>query len=175
MATIHRPEHDMHFARTRKRLTAWLGLAAMVLVFFAPVVSQQLALHALHTAAEHAVPPCEAQPMAAADCEMPADHHMSAGHEMPVEHQMPAEHHMLAGHHMPVEHSAPADHHTPADHHAACGYCDLLAHHVPAPLPIVPMAQPAPDHALAWRAASERLAVHEVRHAGRPRDSPFLA
>ena len=37
----------MHFARTRKRLTAWLGLVAMVLVLFVPMVSQALELHEL--------------------------------------------------------------------------------------------------------------------------------
>lgn len=115
----------MHFARTRKRLTAWLGLVAMVLVFFVPVMSQQFALHASDKS--HCG---EAMPMA------------SASHDMP------------------------------ADHHAACGYCDLLAHHVPAPAPVVLMAASAPVHAIARAAAHERFAVREARHAGRPRDSP---
>ncbi|MDR4256848.1 DUF2946 domain-containing protein, partial [Bacillus subtilis subsp. subtilis NCIB 3610 = ATCC 6051 = DSM 10] len=50
----------MHFARTRKRLTAWLGLVAMVLVLFVPMVSQALELHELR-AFEQAAPLCEAK------------------------------------------------------------------------------------------------------------------
>ncbi len=128
----------MTFVRNRKRLTAWLGLVAMVLIFIAPVVSQQLALRTSLAPVEHAGTHCEAMPVASADSDMPA------GHDMP------------------------------ASHHAACGYCNLLAHHVPAPVPVAPMAMPAPARTIAWAAAPERFAVHEARRAGRPRDSPFL-
>ncbi|MDC6176375.1 DUF2946 domain-containing protein [Ralstonia solanacearum] len=128
----------MHFARTRTRLTAWLGLVAMALAFFAPVVSQQLALHPSSSLSGQVLPYCTATPVASAGSDLP-------GHGLPTH------------------------------HHAACGYCDLLAHHVPAPAPAVRMAVPVPAYGVAWVAASERFAVREVRRAGRPRDSPFLA
>lgn len=60
----------MHFARTRKRLTAWLGLVAMVLVLFVPTVSQALEAQALQ-AFEQAAPLCEAKPSAAASTALP--------------------------------------------------------------------------------------------------------
>lgn len=128
----------MHFARTRKRLTSWLGLVAMVLVLFVPTVSQALEAQALQ-AFEQAAPLCEAKPSAAASTALPIGHEMPAGH-----------------------------------HHAACGYCDLLADHVLVPTTLPPMAEPAPTHATAWPAEPGRLAAHQARHAGRPRDSPFL-
>lgn len=127
----------MHFARTRNRLTAWLGLVAMVLVLFVPMVSQALESHELRTF-EQAMPLCEAKSSAAVSVELPAGHGM------------------------------------PADHHAACGYCDLLAEHVLVPTTIPPMVAPAPIHATAWPSEPGRLAAHQARHAGRPRDSPFL-
>ncbi|CAJ0895992.1 DUF2946 domain-containing protein [Ralstonia flatus] len=127
----------MHFARTRKKLTAWLGLAAMVLVLFVPMVSQALEAHALRTF-EHAMPLCEANGSATASVDLPA------GHEVP------------------------------AHHHAACGYCDLLAEHVLVPTTVSSMVSPAPIHATAWPSEPGRLPVHQARHTGRPRDSPFL-
>lgn len=69
----------MHFARTRKRLTAWLGLVAMVLVLFVPMVSQALEAQALQ-AFEQAAPLCEAKPSAAASTALPIGHEMPAGH-----------------------------------------------------------------------------------------------
>lgn len=170
----------MTFVRTRRKLTAWLGLLAMALVFFAPLVSQHLALHASHTWLEHPVSHASARPVPhaaggmpaghdmAADHDMPADHSMSADHDMPADHGMPPEHDMAAGH------GIAAGHDTPAKHHAACGYCDLLAHHVPAPAPIVPAVASAPVHASTWTALPERFAVHAARRSGRPRDSPSL-
>lgn len=128
----------MHFARTRNRLTAWLGLVAMALVLFVPMVSQALESHELR-AFEQGLPLCEAKSSVA-----------SVSIELPARHGMPA------------------------DHHAACGYCDLLAEHVLVPTTIPPMAAPTPIHAAAWPWASGRMAVRQVRHAGRPRDSPFL-
>lgn len=125
----------MHFARTRKRLTVWLGLTAMVLVLFAPMVSKALELRELR-AFDQTAPLCETQP--------------SANSDLPARHDMPA------------------------GHHAACGYCELLAEHVLVPTFIPPMAAPAPIHATAWPLGSGRLAVHQARHVGRPRDSPFL-
>ncbi|MGM3412418.1 DUF2946 domain-containing protein [Ralstonia holmesii] len=127
----------MHVARTRKKLTAWLGLVAMVLVLFVPMVSQALELHELR-AFEQAAPLCEAKLSASANTDLPAGHDMPAGH------------------------------------HAACGYCDLLAEHLLVPTIIPPMAAPAPIHATAWPPEPGRLAVHQARHAGRPRDSPLL-
>ncbi|WP_439892656.1 DUF2946 domain-containing protein [Ralstonia sp. 25C] len=134
----------MHFARTRKRLTAWLGLAAMALVLFAPMVSQALERHELW-AFEQTMPLCEAKLSAAAGADAAT---------VPIGHDMPAGH--------------------PAGHQAACGYCDLLAEHVLAPTTIPPMATPAPVHTAAWAPEPSRLAAHQARHAGRPRDSPFL-
>ncbi|AYB54083.2 DUF2946 domain-containing protein [Ralstonia solanacearum] len=134
----------MQFARTRTRLTAWLGLVAMALAFFAPVVSQQLASHPASSLSRQALPYCTATPV------------RSTGSDLP-------------GHGLPTH------------HHVACGYCDLLAHHVPVPVPVpvpapaVRMAVPVPAYGVAWVAASERFAVREARRAGRPRDSPFLA
>lgn len=68
----------MHLARTRTRLTAWLGLVAMVLLLVAPMVSQALAPHALRTSFEQAMPICEATP--AAGTHMPVDHHAACGY-----------------------------------------------------------------------------------------------
>ncbi|MDB0509567.1 DUF2946 domain-containing protein [Ralstonia solanacearum] len=131
-------ELAMHFARTRTRLTAWLGLVAMALAFFAPVMSQQLASHLPSSLSGQVLPYCTATPV------------RSTGSDLP-------------GHGLPTH------------HHVACGYCDLLAHHVPVPAPAVRMAVPVPAYGVAWVAASERFAVREARRAGRPRDSPFLA
>lgn len=130
----------MHFARTRKTLTAWLGLVAMALVLFAPMVSQALERHELRVF-EQSMPLCEAKTSASGGTELPIG---STGHDMPAGHQ------------------------------AACGYCDLLAEHVVVPTIIPPMATPAPVHAIAWTPEPGRLAARHARHAGRPRDSPFL-
>lgn len=137
----------MHFARARKTLTAWFGLVAMALVLFAPAVSQALASHSHRVGLALSVPLCEAKPAIAVATSA-----------------------MLA-----VNVDGHADGHDgPADHHAACGYCDLLAQHVLAPTADAPSTVPAPIHARAWVAPPERVAFREVRHAGRPRDSPFL-
>lgn len=129
----------MHFARTRKRLTAWLGLVALALALFAPMVSQVLERQA--PGFEQTMPLCEAKAPASASVEQPIG---SSGHDMP------------------------------AGHHTACGYCDLLAEHVLVPTVMPPMAAPAPVHATAWTPEPSRLAVHQARHIGRPRDSPVL-
>lgn len=127
----------MHFARAHKRLTAWLGLVAMVLVLFVPMVSQALEWHELQ-AFEQAAPLCKVKPSASINTDLSAEHDMPAGH------------------------------------HAACGYCDLLAGHVLVPTTVPPMPATAHTHATAWPQASGRLAMHQARHVGRPRDSPFL-
>lgn len=67
----------MYFARIRKKMTAWLGLVAMVLVLLVPMVSQALELHELR-AFERASPLCEAKP--SADSGLPAGHDMPTGH-----------------------------------------------------------------------------------------------
>jgi len=67
----------MTFARAHKKLTAWLGLVALALVVFAPMVSQQLVTHAALEAARHAMF-CEATPTASAGSDMPAGHDMPA-------------------------------------------------------------------------------------------------
>ena len=83
IATRQPPRSIMHFARTRTRLTAWLGLVAMVLLFFAPMVSQAVSPHVLLTPFEQAAPLCEAKP--------------SVGADMPAGHGMPADHHAACG------------------------------------------------------------------------------
>ncbi|MGM3274733.1 DUF2946 domain-containing protein [Ralstonia sp. 24A2] len=74
----------MHFARTRKTLTAWLGLVAMALVLFAPMVSQALERHELRVF-EQSMPLCEAKTPAAVVAELPIG---SIWHDMPSGHQV---------------------------------------------------------------------------------------
>lgn len=76
----------MHFARTRKTLTAWLGLVAMALVLFAPMVSQALERHELRVF-EQSMPLCEAKTSAAVGAELPIGPIGSIGHDMPAGHQ----------------------------------------------------------------------------------------
>jgi len=137
----------MHFARVRKTLTAWFGLVAMALVLFAPVVSQALAAHSHRVGLALSLPLCEAKPAVASATSA-----------------------MLA---VNVDGHA-GGHDGQAEHHAACGYCDLLAQHVLVPTADAPITVSAPIHARAWTALPERVAFREARHAGRPRDSPFL-
>ncbi|KAG8150378.1 DUF2946 domain-containing protein [Burkholderia catarinensis] len=60
-----------------------------------------------------------------------------------------------------------------ADHFAACGYCDLLAHHTPAPSPSLSQWLEVPSSAVAVPPASLPFVFRDISRAGRPRDSPF--
>ncbi|KVQ28102.1 hypothetical protein WL99_28555 [Burkholderia cepacia] len=116
--------------RPRNRLTAWLGLFAMWLIIFAPIVSQGLIAQERNSPF---APICSA--------ESPPD----------------------------------AGNHVLAVHLDSCGYCDLLAHHVPAPSLALPPLQAVARYAIELPAASLEFVFRDVRRAARPRDSPFLA
>lgn len=116
----------------RKRLAAWLGLAAMWLAICAPVVSQWLTAHRAGQAhlldvalcaVDGGAPPLSLSSAAALHT------HDGAG-------------------------SAHAPHATHDSEHDLCGYCSLLAHHPPLVMPAlagpvslawIARAGPAPD------------------------------
>ncbi|MGU7773884.1 DUF2946 domain-containing protein [Burkholderia sp. MR1-5-21] len=114
-------------ARSRNRLTAWLGIFAMWLVVFAPIVSQGLAARDGHTPT---APICS------------------------------------------VDRQSDADNHAPAVHFDACGYCDLLAHHVPAPASAMPQLHAVESYGVEQPSVSLAFVSRDVRRAARPRDSP---
>ncbi|WP_428840775.1 DUF2946 domain-containing protein [Burkholderia vietnamiensis] len=111
-------------------MTAWLGLFAMWLIIFAPIVSQGL------IAQERSSP-------FASICS--------------AESQPDAGNHVLAV------------------HLDSCGYCDLLAHHVPAPSAAMPKLPATMRYRVAQPSASPSFMWRDVFPAARPRDSPFLA
>ncbi|WP_053077664.1 DUF2946 domain-containing protein [Burkholderia cepacia] len=110
-------------------MTAWLGLFAMWLIVFAPIVSQGLEAYDRNT------------PFASI-CS--ADGQPDAG-----------------GHAL-------------AAHLDACAYCDLLAHHVPAPSPVLPQLQTAGGFGIVQPSASPALVHRDIFPSARPRDSPLL-
>jgi hypothetical protein len=110
-------------------MTAWLGVFAMWLIVFAPVVSQGRVSHDRNA------------PLATI-CSI--DEQPAAGH------------------------------HSHGLHLGACGYCDLLAHHVPAPAPALPPLPAAENYGIAQPPASLAFIHRDLFRAGRPRDSPFL-
>ncbi|MBR8192825.1 DUF2946 domain-containing protein [Burkholderia vietnamiensis] len=117
----------MTTARSRNRLTAWLGIFAMWLIVIAPSVSRGLA---------------------ARDADTPI---------API---------------CSVDRQSDADQHAPAVHFDACGYCDLLAHHVPAPASAIPQLQAVESYGVEQPSASLTFVSRDVRRAARPRDSP---
>ncbi|MGU7779077.1 DUF2946 domain-containing protein [Burkholderia sp. PU8-34] len=123
----HFPAPAIMTARSRNRLTAWLGLFAMWLVVFAPIVSQGLAARDANTPT---APICS------------------------------------------VDRQPDTDNHAPAVHFDACGYCDLLAHHVPAPASAIPQLHAVESYGIAQPSVPLTFVSRDVRRAARPRDSP---
>jgi hypothetical protein len=104
-------------SRNRKSMTVWLGLLAMWLIVFAPVISQMVLAARL---ADQPIPHCSATSSSTATAAS-----ASASISMPMSMQMPMS--------MPM---SPGMHHDPSKVLSACGYCDLLADHMV--LPSVP-------------------------------------
>ncbi|WP_230949058.1 DUF2946 domain-containing protein [Burkholderia diffusa] len=73
-----------------------------------------------------------------------------------------------------VDRQPDADDHVPAVHFDACGYCDLLAHHVPAPASATPQLHAVESYGIAQPSVPFTFASRDVRRAARPRDSPSL-
>ncbi|NTZ86095.1 DUF2946 domain-containing protein [Burkholderia metallica] len=67
-----------------------------------------------------------------------------------------------------------AGNHVLAVHLDSCGYCDLLAHHVPAPSAALPQLQAIAHYNVARPSASPTFVWRDVFPTARPRDSPFL-
>lgn len=142
--------------RAHNRLTAWLGLVAMWLIVFAPVVSQVLASS---SAQEPTAALCSAlqtaQPglLSSAQQVAQADHAAHAGH---------------AG--------TAAMHLSHDDAFGACGYCHLLQHHVA--MPTVAAPQPQLLVVVAGTAApilSTRFTPLGAFPSGRPRAPPVVS
>lgn len=110
--------------RNRNSMTVWLGLLAMWLIVFAPVISQMVLATRL---AAPPIPHCSSVPASRAD--MQASMQSPASMTMPMSMAMPMPMPMPAG-----------MHHDPARLLIACGYCDLLADHMV--LPSIPPALP---------------------------------
>ncbi|QKJ87136.1 hypothetical protein PMPD1_2191 [Paramixta manurensis] len=83
---------------TQQSFTAWLAIAAVLLLFVAPVISKTLA---------------QQQPDAMSSMTMV---------NMPMMHTMPSTDSMHGVHHAAMDHSMPGD------DGFACGYCELLVH-----------------------------------------------
>jgi len=118
--------------RTRIHTVAWLGLIAMWLVVFAPLLSQLLV-------------------SAHADAPLGVICSAAAGEPATNRHQVS---------HDPL---------------SACGYCNLLAHHVPAPAGVF---APQPIRlvlAAAVFAAPPTFVPYTEFPSGRPRDPPLAA
>ncbi|MCE4059478.1 DUF2946 domain-containing protein [Pandoraea sputorum] len=100
---------------SRKRLTAWLGLAAMWLAICMPIVSQGLAAHRAG----------EARVLDAAFCTVDGATHASSAMLVAAT----AHGHDNATHGAGMSHAA---HESQGD---LCGYCSLLANHPPLVMP----------------------------------------
>lgn len=120
---------DIMNDRSRNRMTAWLGVFAMWLIIFAPIVSQGLISH-------------EQDSPFASICS--AESQPDAGDR------------------------------ALAVHLDSCGYCDLLAHHVPSPSPAMPQVQAIAHYRVAQPFAAPTFVWRDVSPTARPRDSPFL-
>jgi hypothetical protein len=135
--------------RSRNHLTAWLGLIAMWLVVFAPIVSQMLASNRAH------------EPFAAL-CSALQSGNQSLASQRLASHSLQA---------------SPAPVHLSHDDaFGACGYCHLLQHHVA--MPSVAAIEPPAALALAGAAPpalSTRFTPLGAFPSGRPRDPPAVS
>ncbi|NML32687.1 DUF2946 domain-containing protein [Paraburkholderia antibiotica] len=138
-------------ARSRNRMTAWLGLVAMWLVVFAPLVSQLLEASLAH------------EPTAA----LCSTHHGSGGFD---EAEQADQTSALA------QTDAAPVHLSHDDAFGACGYCHLLQHHVA--MPTVAAVAPPAALLLAGTAPptlSTRFTPLGAFPSGRPRDPPVVS
>ncbi len=136
-------------------MTVWLGLLAMWLIVFAPVISQMVLAARL---ADQPMPHCSATPSSADTA--------SATTSMPM--TMPMSMHMSMS--MPM---SPGMHHDPGKMLSACGYCDLLADHMV--LPSVPPVLPTLSFLILLAAVvvlSTRFTPLGAFPSGRPRGPP---
>ena len=133
---------------SRNRMTAWLGLVAMWLIVFAPVVSQLLVSQRAN------------EPIAAL-CSALQPRNLSAaiGHTGNIGDNDPAPVHLSHD-----------------DAFGACGYCHLLAHHVA--MPTLAATTPPAAFAIAGTAPpalSTRFTPLGAFPSGRPRDPPAVS
>jgi len=134
-------------ARSRNRMTAWLGLVAMWLVVFAPLVSQLLASS---QANEPIAALCSAlHPAGANDTDDPG---------------------------LVTQTTTAPVHLSHADAFGACGYCHLLEHHVAMPT-LAAVEPPAALllAATAPRTLSTRFTPLGAFPSGRPRAPPAVS
>ncbi|MFL9898108.1 DUF2946 domain-containing protein [Paraburkholderia fungorum] len=138
--------------RSHNRMTAWLGLIAMWLVVFAPVVSQMLVSNRAH------------EPFAAlCSALQPASQSLVGQSLVSLVSQ-------------PTQPSPAPVHLSHDDAFGACGYCHLLQHHVA--MPSVATAEPPAALALAGTAPpalSTRFTPLGAFPSGRPRDPPAVS
>jgi hypothetical protein len=135
--------------RSRNRMTAWLGLIAMWLIVFAPIVSQVLVSNRVNVN----------EPFAAlCSALQPASQNL-AGQPIQANPTNPAPVHLSHD-----------------DAFGACGYCHLLEHHVA--IPSVAVVEPPAALALAGTAPpalSTRFTPLGAFPSGRPRDPPAVS
>ncbi|WP_233868966.1 DUF2946 domain-containing protein [Paraburkholderia adhaesiva] len=139
--------------RFRKHLTAWLGLIAMWLVVFAPIVSQLV-----ERARSHEYPVVVCTEMNMGDMRMGSMHMHKAHMKMAA-----------AG-------VNDAGHHAAKPTMAACDYCTLLATH--AAMPAIGHTAESADMLVmfaATRVLSTRFTPIGAFPAGRPRAPPVLS
>ncbi|WP_087688958.1 DUF2946 domain-containing protein [Pandoraea sp. PE-S2R-1] len=106
---------------SRRRLCAWLGLAAMWLAICVPAISQVLAAH--RAAAE--------RPIDAAFCTVDG----KTQSVVLFSRTQATDGVSGTAHHDPASHATHASHASHADQGDVCGYCSLLANHPPLTLP----------------------------------------
>ncbi|AJP57543.1 hypothetical protein UC34_12060 [Pandoraea vervacti] len=145
-------------SNARKRLSAWLGLAAMWLAVCMPMVSQMLAAHRTEAARMLDVAFCavdgDARPLSAVTTASGQAHGSDAVHAM----------HTDGNHASPMSHGA---HDSQSD---LCGYCSLLANHPPLVMPALTGAVP-----VAWIARAGPLADRVASHTDPARTPPARA
>jgi hypothetical protein len=141
-------------SRNRKTMTVWLGLLAMWLIVFAPVISQMVLASRL---ANPPMPYCSATASSTDSAtSAPAPMSMSMSMQMPMS--------------MPM---TPGMHHDPVKMLSACGYCDLLADHMV--LPSIPLTLPAITFLILLASVavlSTRFTPLGAFPSGRPRGPP---
>ena len=155
----------MNFSN-RKYLTAWLGLFAMWLVVCAPVISQLLASTGAQDAPFAALCSASAPALQTASAWLPARRISDSATSGTVRSKTGA-----LGSTPDVDTVA---HHGPAGSMNACGYCDLLAHHVPVPaLPALALSIVVVMIGTAVSTLSTHFTPLGAFPSGRPRGPPL--
>ncbi|VVE62249.1 hypothetical protein PCA31118_00948 [Pandoraea captiosa] len=145
-------------SNARKRLSAWLGLAAMWLAVGMPLVSQMLAAHRAEAARVLDVAFCTVEGDGRS---LPAVMRASAqAHGSDATHAM----------HADGDHASPMSHGAHDSQSDLCGYCSLLANHPPLVMPALTGAV-----SFAWIARAGPLADRVASHTQPARTPPARA